>query len=259
MDMAFTDDLFLGGRLSLRQPLAGHRVGTDALLVAAITPAKGRVCDLGAGVGLIGFALMLAGAEEAVLVERDPVFAACAEANLKTFGEMAGYGPARLAQIDLFDRKAVLGSGLLADQSFDAVVTNPPYDQSLKGRRTPRPLRLAAHAMAGGTLEGWLRMAARLLKHGGTFAMIHRADRIADVLAVLPARLGGVVLRFVQPRSDQAATRVLLTAVAGSRAALMVLPPLVLHEDAGGFTPQALALHEGRARLRMQPGPLIQV
>jgi tRNA1(Val) A37 N6-methylase TrmN6 len=256
MEMAFSEDLFLGGRLLLRQPLSGHRVGTDALLAAAITPPKGRVCDLGAGVGLIGLALVLAGAEEAVLVERDPVFAVCAAENLKGFKSQSKGGSARLEQIDIFDRKAMLTRPALADQSFDAVVTNPPYDQSLKGRRSPRPLRQAAHAMAGGSLEEWLQAATRLLRHGGTFAMIHRADRIADVLAAMPARLGGRVLRFVQPRVDQAATRLLISAVAGSRAALTVLPPLILHDSAGKFMPEVQALHEGRARLRMQPGPM---
>jgi tRNA1(Val) A37 N6-methylase TrmN6 len=256
MEMAFTDDLFLGGRLLLRQPASGHRLGTDALLAAAITSPAGRVCDLGSGVGLIGLAVALAGAEEAVLVERDPVFALCAAENLRRFEALDPGRVARLEQVDIFDRKAILTRPSLADQSFDAVVTNPPYDQSLKGRRSPRPLRQAAHAMQGGSLEEWLQAATRLLKHGGTFAMIHRADRIADVLAVMPVRLGGRALRFVQPRADQAATRLLVSAVAGSRAALTVLPPLVLHDAEGKFMPEVQALHEGRARLRMQPGPM---
>jgi tRNA1(Val) A37 N6-methylase TrmN6 len=256
MQTAFTDDRFLGGRLLLRQPTSGHRVGTDALLAAAITRPAGRVCDLGAGVGLIGLALVLGGADEAVLVERDPVFADCAKENIDRFHELGPTGRLRLEQVDVFDRKVVLERVALADQSFDSVVTNPPYDQSLKGRRSPRPLRQAAHAMQGGSLEEWLQAAMRLLKHGGTFTMIHRADRIADVLAAMPARLGGCTLRFVQPRADQPATRLLLSAVAGSRAALTVLPPLVLHDETGKFLPDVQALHEGRARLRMQPGPM---
>src|SRR5271168_620777 len=54
----FTVDRWLGGRLSLVQPEGGHRVGTDAALLAAAagTP-EGRIADVGAGVGAVGLAL----------------------------------------------------------------------------------------------------------------------------------------------------------------------------------------------------------
>ncbi|MGL5117305.1 MAG: methyltransferase, partial [Beijerinckiaceae bacterium] len=77
-----TEDAFLDGRLILTQPAKGHRIGTDALLLAAATDARGRVCDLGAGIGAVGLALRLAGTEDVVLVEREPVFLACAEVNI---------------------------------------------------------------------------------------------------------------------------------------------------------------------------------
>ncbi len=249
-DDRFTEDLFLDGRLLLRQPARGHRIGTDALLLAAASPAKGRVCDLGSGVGAVGLALLMGGAREAVLVEREPVFAALAGENIARGGFE---GRARLAALDLFDRKAVLAEPLLADQSFDAVATNPPYDQSLAGRRTPSALKLAAHAMAGGTLHDWLKVAARLLRDGGTFTMIHRADRLGDVLEALPARLGGIVVRPVQPQAEAAATRILVAATAGSRAALTLLPPFVLHEGDGGFTAEAARVHRGFATIAMLP------
>jgi tRNA1(Val) A37 N6-methylase TrmN6 len=185
----FSDDWFLDGRLLLRQPRKGHRIGTDALLLAAITPAAGRICDLGSGVGAIGLALALQGADEAVMVERDPIFAACARHNLAQAGVS---GRARLVEADLFDRKAFLREPALADQSFDAVATNPPFDQALRGRKTPSALKHAAHAMQGGGLEDWLKAAVRLLKDGGALTLIHRADRLSDVLDALPRRGGGI-------------------------------------------------------------------
>ena len=251
---AITEDRFLDGRLVLSQPARGHRIGTDALLLAATTPPAGRICDLGSGVGAVGLALLLRGAREAVLVERDPRFAALARANIARggFGDAAG-----LAELDLFDRASMLAEVNLADQSFDAVTTNPPFDQSLRGRRSPHPLKQAAHAMAGGDLGDWLRVAARLIRDGGALTLIHRADRLAEVLAALPKRLGGVAVRPVQPQAGAAATRILVMAIAGSRAPLSLLPPLVLHDAEGGFTPEAELLHRGRAALAMRPGPMV--
>jgi tRNA1(Val) A37 N6-methylase TrmN6 len=244
---SFTDDAFLGGKLVLRQPAKGHRLGTDALLLAAAASATGRVADVGAGAGLVGLALTLRGADEVVLVERDPVFAACAEYNVSG----SGLGRAGVARVDIFDRRAVRVLPALADQSFDHVATNPPYDQSIRSRRTPSPLKLAAHQMMGGGLPEWLAACARLLKHGGTLTLIHRADRLADVLASMPRRAGGMVIRPVQPRPDEAATRILVRATAGSRAPLRLLPAFVLHNDDGGFTEMAARVHRGETTIPM--------
>jgi tRNA1(Val) A37 N6-methylase TrmN6 len=245
----FSDDWFLDGRLLLRQPVKGHRIGTDALLLAAATPAKGRICDLGSGVGAVGLALAGAGASEVMLVERHPVFAACALHN----AEFGGFQETvQVAEVDLFDRKALLGDGRLADQTFDAVATNPPFDQSLLGRRTPNALKRAAHAMNGGGLVEWLAVATRLLKHGGVLTLIHRADKLTDVLAALPKRVGGITIKPVQPGDGSPATRILVSGMAGSRAPLRLLPPLVLHGSDGAFTDEARLIHEGRASLDLR-------
>src|SRR5213079_2218204 len=79
-----TDDAVLGGRVVLRQPRTGHRVGHDAILLAAATHAAGgdHVVDLGAGVGAAGLALaQRVSGLPVTLVEIDPTLAALAEHN----------------------------------------------------------------------------------------------------------------------------------------------------------------------------------
>lgn len=84
-----TDDAVLGGRLRLKQPKRGHRVGHDAILLAATCPAHAgeRVVDLGAGVGAAGLALAarVAGIE-VTLVEVDAELAALAAENAQLNG-----------------------------------------------------------------------------------------------------------------------------------------------------------------------------
>src|SRR5436305_619207 len=79
-----SEDAVLGRRLLLRQPKRGHRVGHDAILLAAATPARPgeTVVDLGAGVGAAGLAVArrVAGISVA-LVEIDPALAALADTN----------------------------------------------------------------------------------------------------------------------------------------------------------------------------------
>lgn len=77
-------DAFLGGRLQLRQPLEGHRSGTDAVLLAASAPAdfSGLAIDVGAGVGAAGLAMVIARPRMRVqLLENDPSLAGLAREN----------------------------------------------------------------------------------------------------------------------------------------------------------------------------------
>jgi tRNA1(Val) A37 N6-methylase TrmN6 len=254
-DIAFSRDRFLDGRLLLRQPEKGHRIGTDALLLAAATQSEGRVCDLGSGVGAIGLALALRGCDDVVLVEKSTVFAKLAQDNID---ESALQKTTQIIQADVFDRRSFLKAPSLADQSFDSVATNPPYDQALKGRRSPTELKRVAHAMQEGNLEDWLKASVRLLKDGGVLTLIHRADRLQDVLSAMPPRTGGIAVLPVQPKHDQAATRVVVRAVAGSKAGFSLLPPLILHKSDGTFTDDAELIHKGRATLSMLPGPVIK-
>jgi tRNA1(Val) A37 N6-methylase TrmN6 len=96
-------------------------------------------------------------------------------------------------------------------------------------------------------LEAWIEGCTRLLKPGGTFALIHRADRLSECLSHAGAKLGALTVRFVHPRAGAPAARLLLTGVKGSRGPLVVAPPLVLHGEEGRFTPAAEALHRGDA------------
>src|SRR5262245_18296784 len=81
---ACTDDAILGGRLKLRQKRRGHRVGHDAVLLAAVAGAEAgeHAVDLGAGIGAAGLALAIRVPGITVtLVEIDAELAGLAEEN----------------------------------------------------------------------------------------------------------------------------------------------------------------------------------
>jgi tRNA1(Val) A37 N6-methylase TrmN6 len=88
------------------------------------------------------------------------------------------------------------------------------------------------------------------VREGGSITLIHRADRLADILAGLAPKAGSVQVLPVHPFADQPAKRVLVRAVKTGRAPLRLLPPLVLHtRDGGKHTPQAEAVLRGEADL----------
>lgn len=237
-------DAILGGRLRLHQPPRGaHRAGTDAVLLARLfAPEPGaRLCDVGSGPGAVGLGCaVLAPGIHATLVERDPDLAALARANARLNGLDA---PVIEADV-LAPAAARRAAGLLPD-AFDLVLTNPPFFEGAAHRPSPHPGRAAAHAFPVGGLEAWIRACTAILRPGGRFGLIHRADALPACLAALKGRFGAVAIRPVHARAEAPAIRILLSAIRGSRAAAALLPPLVLQEGDGRFTPEAEALHRG--------------
>jgi tRNA1(Val) A37 N6-methylase TrmN6 len=241
-------DSFLGGALLLRQPVKGHRAGTDAVLLSAAAPRhfNGAALDLGAGAGAAGLALAVSRPGLRIgLVENDPCSARLARENL-VLNRFADRGA--VFETDLLCPAARREAGLL-DSSAGLVITNPPFYDPGKARLSAEPGRRAAHAMlqpgpAG--LAAWIAASLALVEPDGTFILIHRPDAAPAILAELAGKAGAVTILPVYPREAESAIRVLIRCKKGSRAPLSIAAGLILH-GAQSFTDRAEAIHKGAA------------
>jgi tRNA1(Val) A37 N6-methylase TrmN6 len=239
--LEITEDAVLGGRLRLRQPRFGHRVGHDAILLAAATPARPGECavELGAGVGAAGLALAKrVDGVRVTLVEIDRTLCALAQDNARLNGLDSR------VNVRACDVADVVTSGL---GSADRVLMNPPFNDPARLQLSPDPARRLAHAASADTLARWIGVAAGLLASGGTLSLIWRADGRADLERALRGEFGNVHILPVQPHVDAPAIRVLVRAEKGGSAARVLLPGLILNGPDGRPTPAAEAvLREGR-------------
>lgn len=246
---ALTEDGVLGGALRLRQPCRGHRVGHDAILLAAACPAVAgeRVVDLGAGVGAAGLAVAARVHDAAlVLVEIDPDLAALAADNAAR-NRMA----ARVKSIALdaaASSRAFAAAGL-GPESVDRVLMNPPFNDPGRQRTSPDRRRTLAHAAPREGLSAWIRTAARLLRPRGTLSLIFRADGLFEIGRLLEPAFGAIAVLPVHPKPDEPAIRILMRATKASRAPPLLLPGLALNDAAGNPTPQAEAVLRAGATL----------
>lgn len=224
---ASTVDAVLGGRLLLRQPAHGHRVGHDALLLAAFTPQDRRTAvDLGAGVGSAGLAFLARVPQaSATLVEIDPSLAALAAENADANG-LAGRTRVVTADVGAIARPA--GPPVPEAGAADLVMTNPPFNADKHHRTSPHGPRARAHMAQAGLLEAWVRAADRCLAARGMLCLIHRPEALAEILGALGPRFGAAEILPVHPRADRPAVRVLVRAVKGRRTPPVILPGLVL-------------------------------
>jgi tRNA1(Val) A37 N6-methylase TrmN6 len=246
-----TVDRLLGGRLSLYQGRAGHRAGTDAVLLAAAAAAMtdpGSFVDVGAGVGTAGLALALRwpGAR-GLLLEADPGAAELGRCNCTLNGVQERVA---VVQADLFNHAACQAGGLLPERAA-LVVTNPPFYRADEVRASPDAGRAAAHVLGPQSHGDWLRAAVALLAPSGRFLAIHRPAALPALLLAAAGRLGALVVRPVRARPRGDAVRILLGGTKGSRAPLRIAPDVVLHADDGSFTAEAEAIHQGHGTIAM--------
>jgi tRNA1Val (adenine37-N6)-methyltransferase len=227
------------GELMLEQPRSGYRFTIDPVLLADfagrfLPAAPSRLVDLGAGVGVVG--LLLARrwpATSVLLVELQPELAELAEANV------------RRNQLD--DRVEVRCLDLRESwrwQDFGAsvAVSNPPFYKVGSGRSSPSlqvSLARHEHACSAGEL---VAAAASGLGPGGQLALVHAAEREAELLQELGRQgLAPKALRRVRPLPDRDPNRLLVLAAspAGSSPILGELPPLLLEERPGVLSAEA--------------------
>jgi tRNA1(Val) A37 N6-methylase TrmN6 len=236
------ENALLGGRVRLRQPAKGYRAGMDAALLAAAVAAEPgqRVIEAGCGAGgaLMQIAARRPGASLTGL-ERDPAMAALARENAALNGVEA-----RIVAGDV-----AAGFRALDLAPFDWAVSNPPFFDDPGALRAPAEDKRGAW-MADDGLKAWTDFLLKAVREGGRIVVIHRADRLADLLGLLGEKAGSFAIRGVHPYADEPAKRVLVQSIKTGKAPLRLLPPLVLHaRDEAKHTPEAEAILRGEAAL----------
>jgi tRNA1(Val) A37 N6-methylase TrmN6 len=246
---AVTQDALLNGRVRLLQPAKGYRAGMDAALLAAACDLKPgeRALEAGCGAGAVLFQAAARFPEARFTgVERDPEALALAERNVG-LNQAAERVRVRLGDVG----RGFAGQGFLqaGEQPFDLALANPPFFDDPDALRAPAPEKRAAWIADTG-LDAWTRFLLKAVREGGRVLMIHRADRLFDVIALLGGQAGSLQVRPIHPYVDEPAKRVLVLAVKTGKAPLKLLPPLVLHDRSGAkHTTEAEAVLRGEAEL----------
>ncbi len=227
------DDLQRNGLKIIQDP-DRFCFGMDAVLLSgfAACPQGGRVLDLGTGTGIIPI-LMSAKTQALELV------------GLEVQEDSADMAARSVALNDLEAKiKIVQGdikeAGQIFDAaSFDVVTSNPPYMIGGHGLQNPdSPKAIARHEVLC-DLEDVVRAAARCLKSGGKFYMVHRPFRLSEIMVVMHEyKLEPKRMQLVYPYADKEPTMVLIEGARGGRPRLTVEKPLIIYEAPGKYTPE---------------------
>lgn len=231
--METTVDGILNRSVMLEQPKTGYRVAIDTVLLASAVPAVcgQKVLELGCGVG--GAMLALARRIQGIPItgiEIQPDLARLCAANIARNAFAVGCEVIEGDATNLPD--PFIGA-------FDHVMLNPPYHEESSHDASPNAGKRTANTENHGDLSRWIASAAKALRAGGTMTLIHRADRMDDIVSELGFDFGNIQIKPIAPKQSLPAKRIIVRAQKSAPISRITLPPLIMHDQDGSYTTEA--------------------
>ena len=195
----------------------------SAILADQIHPRSGeRLAELGTGNGLL--AAKVAQNHPGVVIDTLEIQEQWLPIARKNLAARGLANQVRVIAGDVRNPPAEMGAN-----GYHQVFCNPPYFLPEAGRLPTDPIRAASRFEIFGKLADFFRCAGRLLKEGGLFQLVHRPERLVEILACLPAeKLTPLKLVPVFEQWHKPAVLVLITAQKMGKTGLTLAPPLIL-------------------------------
>ncbi len=225
--------------LKIIQNKKGFCFGMDAVLLANYCDLKknSKIADLGTGTGIIP--ILLCGKKNVSQVIGLEIQEEVAEMAVRSVKMNNLDNKINILNIDLNDAENYLNIN-----SFDAVVTNPPYKLPNSGIINPSDKKAISRHEIKCTLEDIIRTSSRLLKHHGRLFMIHRPQRLADILCLLRQyKLEPKHIRLVHPKVAEKPNMVLIKAVKAANRELKFDKPLYVYNNDGSYTEEIYRIY----------------
>ena len=233
------DDLEFKG-LKIIQNEKGFCFGMDSVLLSDFAKNiknNSTVLDLGTGTGIIPILL-------------------CGKTNLrKVVGIEIQQDVANMAKRssqlnNLQDRFEVVNTNIIdlkniyEKQSFDVIVTNPPYKKENTGITNENEAKLISRHEITANLEDFISISKDLLKDKGEFYMVHRPERLVDILSLMRKyKIEPKILKFVSPNKNKEPNLILIKGIKNANSFLRVEKNLYVYNEDGKYTDEILKIY----------------
>ena len=246
-----TTEYFSKYNFKLTQPKYGYRAGLDAMLLACTINKKTskfqKIADLGSGVGCASIALshrlnnvQITGFEiqkELYNLMKDNI----KQNNIKNINAL---------NIDIFKlkekNKQINDTTYTQNHTYNHIICNPPYYDNNHGKIQQNKIKHIANTMDTNIcLYDWVKVSIDLLKIGGSFNMINRAENLDEIISALDKKAGKIKIFtfFSHPLENdqkQTAKRVIVQATKGKKGYCKIFSPIIIHKKNGTYTKEAL-------------------
>lgn len=230
MDLNETlDDLQNGYKII--QKSNGFRFGIDAVLLSDFAKSvSGRVMDLCTGTGIIP--LLLAAKSKAEIIDAVEIQPQIADMAFRSV-ELNGIGEKiHISCTDLKEASQKFGKSI-----YDAVTVNPPYMKSGSGLLNGANSKTISRHEVMCSLEDVIKVSSELLKTKGKLYMVHRPQRLADIMYLMRKyKIEPKLLRFVAPTCGKEPNLLLIMGIKNASSELKMLPTLFVYDENGGYS-----------------------
>ena len=233
------DDLEFNG-LKIIQNKNGFCFGMDSVLLSDFAKnmrKNSKVIDLGTGTGIIN--ILLSGkttAKELVGVEVQEEVADMAKRSVKLNGVE---GKIEILNKNILDLKNIYNKGY-----FDVVVTNPPYKKINTGLINEENKKMISRHEITANLRDFIHISSYLLKDHGEFFMVHRPERLVDILWTMrEEKIEPKKIKFVYPNENKKTNLVLIKGVKNGNSFLEFEDNLYVYNQNGNYTDEILKIY----------------
>ncbi len=233
------DDLEINN-LKIIQKNNGFCFGIDSVLLsdfARNVKINSNVLDLGTGTGILGFLLIAkTNVKKVIGIEVQPEIA-----------DMAN----RSVQLNNLEHKFEIINCNIKDinkilkiDSYDAIITNPPYKKSNSGKTNENKIKLISRHEVLAELSDFIKVSFKMLKDKGSLYMVHRAERLVDILYEMRLyKMEPKRIRFVFSNKNSDCKLILIEAVKNGKSHIKVEKPLYIYNDDGTYTEEVLKIY----------------
>ncbi len=230
-------DVVPGTEYKIIQNKKRFSYGTDAIFLSDFAKPRGIVMDLGTGTGIIPLRMIgKRNVKEIYGVEIQEEVAEMAKRTVELNG--------------LEDRIKILNMDLkelpnkFPKASFDCVTSNPPYAKTGSALvNLDDNFAISRHEISC-NLEDIIRTAEYLLNPQGKFYMVHRPDRLVDILCTMREfRIEPKYIRFVQPKIGKKPNLLLIEGLKGGKPEIKFHEPLIVYKEDGSYTEEIYKIY----------------
>lgn len=233
------DDLQLND-LKIIQNKDGFCFGIDAVLLSDFAKeitTNSKVIDLGTGTGILG--ILLCGKTKlskiyGIDIQEDVCEMASRSIKLNHLEE----------RFEVINKNIKDLESIFKENSFDAIVSNPPYKKNNSGLKNESISKLISRHEVTATLEDFISTSSKLLKNNGNIYMVHRPERLADLFYLLRKHhLEPKKLRLVYSYSNSKPKLILVKATKNAKSFLNIEEPLIIYNEDGSYTNEILKIY----------------